>query len=91
MLPIIVFLESFHCSESDTFPMTQRAFVEVFFHLFAYFLWFEMYGFDNLAAVTTIKCHFSAFRIECTFTFFPERRNIDKVGIGSGHDKRERR
>jgi len=70
MFPIIVFLESLDCPESDTVTMADGAFIYVFFYLLAYLLWLELDGIDYLVAIATVKCHITTFRIEGTLTFF---------------------
>ena len=65
--------------------MTNRAFIEVLLHFLADFLRFEVDRFDDLSAVTTIKCDITAFRIEVIFSLFSERGNIDEISIGGRH------
>lgn len=80
-----MFFESCCCSYGYSMSMTCRAFIDVFFHLFSYFLWFERDSLYRLMTVTTIKRDISAFWIEVIFTFFPENRNIDEVEVGRRH------
>ncbi len=78
-------LESFDRPDCDTLPMTDRTFVEILSYLFADFLWFEVDRIDLFPALATKKSDISAFRIEVVFAFFPKRRDIYEIGVGSRH------
>jgi hypothetical protein len=52
--------------------MTDGTLIEILFHLFADFLWFEMDRINLLPAITAEKSDISAFRIEVVFALFPE-------------------
>lgn len=83
-LPLIMLLEPFYCPYRNTFSMTNRALIEVFFHSLTDFLWFELDRIHRFPAVTTKKSDISAFWIEGIFSFFPKRRDIDEVSVGGG-------
>ena len=78
-------LESFYCPDGNSFPMTNRTLIEILFHFFPDFLWFEFDGFDLLPTITAKKPDISAFRIESVFSFLPKRWDIDEVIVGGSH------
>lgn len=90
-LPIIVFFQSFECSDCNSLSMTSGTLVEIFLYLFSDFLWFETNWFDHLSAFTTVKRDISPLRIKIIFTLLPEGRNIYEICIGSRHDRTDKR
>lgn len=89
-LSLVVFLESFYSANGDSFSMTCRAFIEVFFHMFPDFLWLEADSIDLFPAFTTKKSYITAIRIEVVFSFFPKGWDIYEVSVGRCHDAQYR-
>jgi hypothetical protein len=65
-----MFLEPLDGTYSDTVTMTYGTFIEIFSHLLADFLWFEMDRLDRFPAFPTEKSDLSSLRIEVIFSFF---------------------
>jgi hypothetical protein len=87
MFPIVVFLEPFDCSCSDTLAMTDGTLIEVFSDFFTYLLRLEWYRVHDKSTVTTVICDISTFRVEVGFTLLPKRWYVHEIEIGSGHKK----
>ncbi len=83
MLSLIVFFESFDCTNSNAFSMTDRTFIEIFSHFFSDFLWLKCYRLYTFPTIPTEKSNLSAFKIEIIFTLFSKRGNIHEISIGS--------
>ena len=87
-LPFVVLFQSFDCAYGNPLTLTDRTLIEKLSYMLPDFLWFKSDCIDLFPAFATEIRNIPTFWSEIIFSFFPERRNIHEICIGSGHKSR---